>query len=485
MRKHTVALAMGALFIASLTTVGVASPGFTESDVQDDRSAPDGLVISSHTHTLTVTHTPAPRAKRAGGKFTVYPVPTSAATLRRITTAPDGSMWFVERDANRIGRITTSGAITEINLPTQTSEGNWVKDLDVDSAGNVWVVWDQGRKVTRYDPGANSAHTWGFSLPYGEEVRVGSHGTTWVTASFDEKGIIRISGDDAVWHANAPECDGALGRGRDGLMWCQQFDKLIRVKAAGSGGTAYPLPANATYPYSVATGPNHRIWFGRDSGGSMFTSPAWGNIGWVTNGNQVKVVRTGDRTAPRSLVTGRDGNVWFVSVGAAKGIGHVNANRVGAVAKVGNYRPTSVTYGRDGAIWFTDSANNSIVRVARSHLWRTTVNVGSNSQLRPHAQPKVSLKKRVDANRKRSRASLRVACGAGLVPCAGRITVKAGKAKVGSGSYSVAQRRSKTATVNLTKKARTLLKKRARVKVRVTFTPKAGAKRTQKTTLTR
>lgn len=48
-------------------------------------------------------------AAPAHADVTVYPVPTSDAGLGRIVTAPNGDMWFVERDTNQIGRITPGG----------------------------------------------------------------------------------------------------------------------------------------------------------------------------------------------------------------------------------------------------------------------------------------------------------------------------------------------------------------------------------------
>src|SRR4051794_25826071 len=47
------------------------------------------------------------------GVVTEYALPASASPLYpyRITAGPDGAMWFTERYGNRIGRITTSGMI--------------------------------------------------------------------------------------------------------------------------------------------------------------------------------------------------------------------------------------------------------------------------------------------------------------------------------------------------------------------------------------
>jgi virginiamycin B lyase len=35
-----------------------------------------------------------------------------------ITNGPDGALWFVEINGNKIGRITTSGIISEFTIPT-------------------------------------------------------------------------------------------------------------------------------------------------------------------------------------------------------------------------------------------------------------------------------------------------------------------------------------------------------------------------------
>ncbi len=81
----------------------------------------------------------------AHAAVTVFPVPTSAADLGRITTAPDGSMWFLEEDANKVGRITTSGQIQEFALPpTDSSVEGPAKGMDVGPDG--FGVGDDGAR---------------------------------------------------------------------------------------------------------------------------------------------------------------------------------------------------------------------------------------------------------------------------------------------------------------------------------------------------
>lgn len=478
-RQLVVAIAAATLSFPVLGVVGSGEPAHADAGTEETTD----IVVDAHADVVRARET-APRRHRAGAVHG-YPVPTSAAGLGRITTAPDGSMWFVEKDANKIGRITPSGAITELTLPAQTTPGSLVEDLDVDASGLVWVVWDSGWQISRINPADLTAYTWRLAHPYGEEVRVGPS-AVWVTLSFDVDGILRIVGDSATWDANAPHCDGALGRGRDGAMWCQSFDRLIKVSVDGAGGVGHPLPADATYPYSVATGPTGRIWFGRDNGGTWLTSPGNGNVGWIDSTDRARVIRTGERTAPRSLVLGRDGNVWFTSVGATKGIGHVSAAGRGAVVKVGDYRPTALTYGADGAIWFTDRDHNRIVRVTRDRLWSTNVAVGARSQLKPHLQPRLSvLAPRLDADRRRTHARVGLACGSGLVPCAGKALVKAGRRTLGAGTYRVAVRGRATLVVTLNATARRLLKQRSSVAVTLQLTATTGQRVVKKMSLTR
>ena len=55
--------------------------------------------------------------------FTEYPVPTPNSVPTEITSGPDGNLWFTERNAGKIGRITTAGVITEFSPPPSARRG--------------------------------------------------------------------------------------------------------------------------------------------------------------------------------------------------------------------------------------------------------------------------------------------------------------------------------------------------------------------------
>lgn len=424
----------------------------------------------------------------AAAGVTAFAVPTSAAGLGRIATAPNGDMWFVEADVNKVGKITTAGVVTEYSLPAQTVSGSTVKDLDVGPDGRVWVVFDSGWQAVALDQSGNV--TVGpldlFGNPYGEHVRALPDGSAWVTLSYDEDGVIKISPTGSgTWSDNAPPCDDqSLGLGADGAAWCSDGGSIIKVNADGTGGTTYPLPADASYPSSLATGPVGTIWFGRHWPGTWTTSPSRGNVGYLDAATgATKIWNTGSRTAPRSLTMAPDGTMWFTSVGAAKGIGHIDATGSGRLTQVGNYQPTDLAVGADGAIWFTDKSNNAIVRVTTDALQITNLDPGEGSVLTNPPAPApppgtppgqspgvqagtVQVPKRALRVHKR-RVAIRVACPNGATRCAGTAQLRAKRPVAHSRPYAVAAGKSGRVTFRLTRKGLRAIPRRGSVALQV------------------
>ena len=54
---------------------------------------------------------------------------------------PDGALWFTEYDGNKIGRITTAGAVTEFPIPTAGSQPS---AMTVGPDGALWFIEDHG-----------------------------------------------------------------------------------------------------------------------------------------------------------------------------------------------------------------------------------------------------------------------------------------------------------------------------------------------------
>ena len=56
------------------------------------------------------------------GSLTEYPTITAQSGPRGITAGPDSALWFTESTAGKIGRMTTSGVVTEYPLPNPVSQ---------------------------------------------------------------------------------------------------------------------------------------------------------------------------------------------------------------------------------------------------------------------------------------------------------------------------------------------------------------------------
>lgn len=449
----------------------------------------------------------------AHAAVSVFPVPTSAAGLGRITTAPDGSMWFLMGDANKVGRITTSGAIQEFALPaTDSSVDGPAKGLDVGPDGSVWVTTEHGSNLTRLSSSGQLLNNWTFpnydgcvsTCPYGGEVRVDPSGTAWVTMNYGSSFIVKVTPTGSLTASNnSPECDDVLGEAADGLMWCQNGnpsaqDVITRVGADAASGVSYPLPSDATYPMGLAAGPVGSIWFTRSSTDGSLTSPARGSIGYLDAASGgAKIWQTGSRSAPQDLLMGPDGQMWFTNRGAAPGIGHISATGVGAISSVGSYEPTSLTFGPDGAIWFTDAKNNSVVRVTTDQLQTTNVDLGDGVTMiaptttTPPTTPGAAQVGRLPKVKgvlpvRKGKVKVPVTCPAGATACRGRVGLelaKGGKALAKPKGYTVKPGKKVKVTIKLSKKGLGKLRRGKVVEVRVELTGKGSKKIVAKRTV--
>src|SRR5260370_31132731 len=61
-------------------------------------------------------------AVASGQTFTEFALPTANSGPFGIAAGPDDALWFNERVSNKIGRITTKGAITAFAIPTSNNQ---------------------------------------------------------------------------------------------------------------------------------------------------------------------------------------------------------------------------------------------------------------------------------------------------------------------------------------------------------------------------
>jgi streptogramin lyase len=69
------------------------------------------------------------------GVISEYAVPTSNSVPRGIASGPDGNIWFTEYAGNKIGRITTGVVVTAMEIPTLRSWGVWMLAILICAVG--------------------------------------------------------------------------------------------------------------------------------------------------------------------------------------------------------------------------------------------------------------------------------------------------------------------------------------------------------------
>ena len=82
-----------------------------------------------------------------------------------IAAGPDGALWFTEVNANRIGRITTDGVVTEYPVPTPDS---YLGGITAGPDGAFWFTEQSANKIGRAIPPNAVAipmlDTWGLLI---------------------------------------------------------------------------------------------------------------------------------------------------------------------------------------------------------------------------------------------------------------------------------------------------------------------------------
>jgi streptogramin lyase len=259
-----------------------------------------------------------------------FPVPLAGDDLSAIATGPDGNMWFVEQHG-RVGKITSSGAVTEYTLPGYTTSGFGPvpENITAGSDGNMWfteaAAGDIGRitpagSVTLYPSTSNN-------VPTGPDS-------------------IALGNDGAVWFAE----DGQLG------------DSIGKITASGAV-TQYSLPEGKGVQH-VAVGPDGNIWFSTSTANPTTGAFIAAYFGEITPQGVVTEYEIPDQSVPEDFATGPDGNIWFID----------NTGYPGQIAK---YVPSSgaitaypvptsgaeldsLANGPDGNIWFTESNEDNV-----------------------------------------------------------------------------------------------------------------------------
>lgn len=302
---------------------------------------------------LAVAALPRPALAQAIVEFPVSGAPT------QIVSGPDGNLWFTEFGAQKTGRITPAGSLTEFALPP----GNSPVDIALGSDGNLWVTTGTSGSLYRITTvGILTGFNVGFQgTPWA--ITSGSDGHLWVTeaSSIGLNYIARVNTGGILtgeFVIPTPGCyAGRITAGPDGNLWFteNEADKIGRITTTGAI-TEFVLPTGA-HPFGIVSGPDGNLWFAEEGANKI------GRI--TTAGDVAEFPIPTPSSGPRGVALGPDGNLWFTES---------SGNKIGRITPAGVITefviptsisdPIGITGGPDGRIWFCEFLSDQIGRLA-------------------------------------------------------------------------------------------------------------------------
>ena len=277
----------------------------------------------------------------------------------RIVSGADGNVWFSDQGVptKAMGRITTSGTITEFGVPA----GSVPRQVRVGADGNIWFTDTATPAIGRITPSGTVTL---FSLPAGtfpNALAMDLDGNIWFTDRDTTPAIWRITPSGAMTPLsiglNAGSLPNGIAPAADGNMWFTDQGPTRAIGRITTTGTITEFTAGlnpGTNPAALTPGPDGNVWF-TDQG----TIKA---IGQVTPAGTITEANSGlnPGSVPGEITPGADGNLWFTDRGTiTKAIGSVTPSATGWT--ITNYSlaatslPGGIRTGPDGNLWFTDN----------------------------------------------------------------------------------------------------------------------------------
>ena len=318
---------------------------------------------------LAPAPSPTPSATPTPSNFSEYPIPTSTSQPYGIVTGSDGALWFSESNGIKIGRITTSGVMTEYALPSMLTYGR-PNHITSGPDGALWFsnccTINNGMELNWIGRMTTSGTVTEYPLAANESpmgITSGPDGALWIADPVGDD-IIRMTTSGSI-SAQYPLVNTAnpfgIVSGPDGALWFteQQGNKIGRITTSGSL-TEYPIPTAGSAPSEIAVGSDGALWFSENN---------TEKIGRITTSGAIteySIPAPYNTDEPWGMTKGSDGAVWFTLRSA------VSTAALGRIDTSGNITeyaiptsasdPMGITSGPDGALWFTEDQGNNIGR---------------------------------------------------------------------------------------------------------------------------
>ena len=249
--------------------------------------------------------------------FQEFAIPSGGAPYL-ITWGFSGDLWFTEREANRVAKITSAGVITEFTVPTP---GSLPEGIGTIGGGDAWFTEFAANKI--------------------------GHVTS---AGVFEEFVIPTPG-------SGPR--GLIAGPTGGYWFTEYFGNKIGFITSTGAITEFPIPTPGSGPLHIDWVTTDRLWF---------TETAANKIASITvSGGIITEFAAPPGAGLGRIATGYDGidfvDMWFVESSADK-VGKISST--GAITEFnlqGAATPFDLNYAFDGNTYVPEPGANLIARV--------------------------------------------------------------------------------------------------------------------------
>jgi virginiamycin B lyase len=308
----------------------------------------------------SVTPTPADHAPTIQGKLSLLHVPEPYVLPGKIILGPDSNLWFpaiayrnfgTNQPSGAIGRLAPDGTFHMFSMPTPNS---YPTQIIIGPDNNLWFTVVQGNG----------------------QVNHGLDTQPRFSGAYSEIGKMTLDGKFNVFPLPSAEAKiTGIAAGPDGNVWFTEVtytnnstvaNNINKIGHLTPSGTfielALPTLDESDTVGSLITGSDGNLWFVIE--GIKPDYSTFGKMGRMTPQGTLKVFSLGQFAVPGDLTIGPDHNLWFttgISIGRLTSDGQLktftpsgNANNRIAVG--------GITTSTDGALWFA-TANVAVGRV--------------------------------------------------------------------------------------------------------------------------
>jgi uncharacterized repeat protein (TIGR01451 family) len=271
-------------------------------------------------------------------------------------------LWFTQHNTFQIGRITTTGLITEYPVPTTNS---YPIGIAVGSDGAIWFTETNTGKIGRIATGYTDPPVLTVSVSHIGYFTPPQQGATYTVTVSNLAGTGATNGMVTVTESLT---SGLTLVSMSGIGWsCLSGESNCTRTDPLAAGSSYPtitvtvnVGATASSPQVNTVSASGGLSAAASASDAAIVTAVAPSVGTIT---EYKPTTAG--SGPHHIVTGPDGALWFTEF---------KVSRIGRLTTAGTFTeftvptagsgPAGITVGPDGALWFAEYNTNRIGTVS-------------------------------------------------------------------------------------------------------------------------